>query len=132
MVTRFRSFEAGPDLLRRSWRVDFLWLQNAIAIRRSDTVDVKFALSCGDERRTVVIALPHADLLDLSRRAGRPLTDPWCARLAASYLKRMIETGEDFEKPIVTARREILEEIAGLRAPALSPNPPPGTAAACP
>lgn len=111
MVDRFRNFEAGPDLLGRTWRVEFLWIQNAIAIRRSDTVDVKFALASGDEKRAVVIALPHPLLLELSARAGRHLTDPWCARLAASYLKRMIETGEDFEKPIVTARGEVLEEL---------------------
>ncbi len=111
MLARFRNFEAGPDLLGRMWQVEFLWLQNAIAIRRSDTVDVKFALRSGDEKRTVVVALPHALLVEMSRQVGRPLTDPWCARLAASYLKRAIETGEDFEKPIVTARREVLEEL---------------------
>jgi len=111
MVERFRSFEAGPDLLGRMWRVEFLWLQNAIAIRRADTVDVKFALTSGDEKRTMVIALPHPVLLELSRKVGRPVTDPWCARLAAGYLKYMIESGDDFEKPIVTARREILEQV---------------------
>ncbi len=114
MLARFRNFEAGPDLLGRTWRVEFLWIQNAIAIRRSDTVDVKFALSSGDEKRAIVIALPHADLVELSRRAARPITDAWCVRLAATYLKRAIETGEDFEKPIITARREVLEELLAL------------------
>jgi hypothetical protein len=122
MVERFRNFEAGPDLLGRTWRVEFLWLQNAIAIRRSDTVDVKFALTSENERRTMVIALPHPLLLELSRKMGRAVTDPWCARLAASYLKHVIETGEDFEKPIVEARREILEQIL-FRAPAQSVSP---------
>lgn len=111
MIGRFRHFEAGPDLLGRTWRVEFLWIQNAIAIRRSDTVDVKFALTSGEEKRTIVVALPHPLLVELSQRAGRPITDPWCARLAATYLKRAIETGEDFEKPIITARREVLEEL---------------------
>ncbi|MCS7314373.1 MAG: hypothetical protein RMI94_00625 [Bryobacterales bacterium] len=114
MLTRFRNFQAGPDLLGRTWRVEFLWLQNAIAIRRSDTVDVKFALSSGEEKRAIVIALPHPLLLELSQRAGRPITDPWCARLAATYLKHVIETGEDFEKPIVTARKEVLEALLSL------------------
>jgi hypothetical protein len=68
-------------------------------------------LTSGDEKRTMVIALPHPVLLELSRKVGRPVTDPWCARLAAGYLKYMIESGDDFEKAIVSARREILEQI---------------------
>ena len=113
MAADFRSFEAGPDLAGRTWRVEFLWIQNAISIRHSDTVDVKFLLSSGEERQSKVIALPHAVLIELAARAGRPVTDPWCIRLAAEHLKRMIETGEDLEKPLVTPGREALEALAG-------------------
>ncbi len=112
MLANFRSFQAGPDLLGRTWQVEFLWIQNAISIRRADAVDVKFLLTSGQERQTKVIALRHPDLLELSRKAGRPLTDPWCIRLAAEYLKQMIETGEDLEKTLVEARPELLEAIA--------------------
>lgn len=117
MLRNFRSFEAGPDLLGRTWRVEFLWIQNAIAIRHSDTVDVKFALRCGEQHQTKVIALPHPLLIELSSKAGRPITDPWCIRLAAEYLKQMIEAGEDLEKPLVTVRPERLEAIALEAAP---------------
>lgn len=125
MAADFRSFEAGPDPSGRLWRVELLWIQNAISIRHSDTVDVKFLLTDGQERQVKVIALRHPDLLALSRTAGRPVTDPWCLRLAAGYLKRMIETGEDLEKTLVEARREVLEALAlqgSGAAPPVGPN----------
>jgi hypothetical protein len=89
--------------------VSFLWLQTAISIRHSDSVDVKFALYDGGQRTEKVIALMHPHLLELSRKTGRPITDPWCSRLAALHLQQMIETGEDMEKTLVTARLEDLE-----------------------
>ncbi|MEK7406865.1 MAG: hypothetical protein AAB225_17450 [Acidobacteriota bacterium] len=113
MFANFRSFEAGPDAFGQTWRVEFLWHQNGIAIRHSDTVDVKFALWCGQTRLEKVIALRHADLLELSRQAGRPVTDPWSIRLAALHLKHMIETGEDVEKTLVTPPLAALEAHAG-------------------
>jgi hypothetical protein len=99
----FRQFEAGPDPFGRTFQVYFKWLQTAISIRHSDTVDVKFVLA--DEnggRSEKTIALPHADLLTVTREIGRQLDDPWCARLAAMHLLHLIETGEDMEKDLVT------------------------------
>jgi hypothetical protein len=55
------------------------------------------------------IAMPHADLLELSRRTGHEMSDAWCSRLAAAHLKGMVESGEDLEKDLVTPR---LEELA--------------------
>src|SRR5438067_1380056 len=100
----YRSFEAGPDPFGRKWRVEFRWLQTGISIRHADTVDVKFIVSpvdaaAGDEpRQERIIALPHSDLLTLSRKSGHALTDSWCLRMAALHLKHMIETGEDMDK----------------------------------
>jgi hypothetical protein len=54
------------------------------------------------------IALRHPDLLELSEKTGRPLTDPWCSRLAAEHLRSMIETGEDMEKNLITPSLEQL------------------------
>ena len=110
MIENFRRFQAGPDPFGRTWDVEFKWLQTAISIRHSDSVDVKFIISSGEERMEKVIALMHPDLLELSRKAGRPLTDPWCSRLAALHLKHMIETGEDIEKPLVTVPYQSLEQ----------------------
>jgi hypothetical protein len=103
MPENFRRFEAGPDPFGRLWQVELRWLQTAISIRHADTVDVKFVIwTEGEERQERVLALPHPDLLALSRETGHPLTDPWCMKLAASHLRRMIESGEDLEKVLVT------------------------------
>jgi len=118
MPPNFRDFQGGPDPFGQLWRVEFLWAQNAISIRHSDSVDVKFALSSGDTRMEKVVALKHPDLLELSRKAGRPLTDPWCIRLAALHLKQMIETGEDMEKTLVTPSLAELERYELSRTPA--------------
>jgi hypothetical protein len=113
MPDNFRHFEVR-DPFGQHWQVDFLWLQTAISIRHSDSVDVKFALSSGGERMEKVIALMHPDLLELSRKSGRPITDPWCSRLAALHLVHVIETGEDMEKTLITARLEDLEDYSVL------------------
>jgi hypothetical protein len=102
-MLNFRQFEAGPDPFGRKFQVYFKWLQTAISLRHADTVDVKFVLE--DESRAraeKTIALPHADLLAVSRETGRTMDDPWCARLAAMHLIHLIETGEDMEKDLVT------------------------------
>ena len=110
----FREFEAGPDPFGRKLQVLFKWLQTAISIRHSDTVDVKFILveqkgepeSAGNAeigmRMEKTIALPHADLLRVSRESRRAMDDPWCARLAMLHLLHLVETGEDMEKQLVT------------------------------
>src|SRR4026208_2622585 len=102
-MASFRQFEAGPDPFGRKYQVLFKWLQTAISIRHSDTVDVKFILKddAGVETQQT-IALPHADLQRLSRETGRQMEDPWCARLAALHLLYLVNTGEDIEKDLVT------------------------------
>jgi hypothetical protein len=114
MMENFRRFEVGPDPFGRSWIVEFRWLQTAISIRHADTVDVKFQLISGEDMQEKVIALPHPDLLAVSNKTGRPLTDPWCMKLAALHLRHMIETDEDMEKVLVTVTPEDLERYAGM------------------
>ena len=114
MVDSFRHFQAGPDPLGRIWQVDFLWLQTAISIRHSDSVDVKFLLTEGDVKMERVISLRHPDLLVLSRKTGRPLTDPWCMKLAGLHLLHMVEMGEDLEKTLVTVTPEQLGRYNAL------------------
>jgi hypothetical protein len=111
MKGNFRHFEVC-DPFGQVWDVEFLWLQTAISIRHSDSVDVKFALTSGAERAEKVIALPNPALIEMSRKTGRPITDPWCSRLAALHLARAIETGEDMEKSLITVRPEDLERRA--------------------
>jgi len=118
-MLNFREFEAGPDPFGRKFQVWFKWLQTAISIRHADTVDVKFILV--DEnggRNEKTVALPHADLLAVSHQTGRKMDDAWCARVAAMHLLRLVETGEDMEKELVTVPRMDLlryaEELARL------------------
>ncbi len=109
MLENFRQFDV-TDAFGRTWHVAFLWQQNGISIRHADTVDVKFELTAEGERMAKVIALPHPALLELSRKAGRPVTDAWCSRLAALHLTQMLTAGEDLDKPIVTPALEMLEQ----------------------
>ena len=113
----FREFEAGPDPFGRKFQILFKWLQTAISLRGSDTVDVKFILTDDNGGHTEkTIALPHAGLLDASRESGREMDDPWCARLATLHLLYMVETGEDLEKDLVTVMPADLKRYAGALA----------------
>ena len=95
-MLNFRQFEAGPDPFGRKFQVYFKWLQPAISIRHADTVDVKFVLvDESDVRTEKTIALPHADLLQVSRETGRAMDDPWCARIATLHLHRISKTDGD-------------------------------------
>jgi hypothetical protein len=113
-MINFREFEAGPDPFGRKWQVLFKWLQTAISLRHSDTVDVKFILTDADGVRTEkTIAIPHGDLCKVSRDLNRPFDDPWCSRIATLHLRHLIETGEDMEKDIVTLTPSDLARYAG-------------------
>lgn len=101
VMENFRQFEAGPDPFGGLWTVQFKWLQTAISLRHSDTVDVRFVLRSAEKRLEKTVAMPHADLLALSKKTGRPMTDAWCSRIAALHLQQMVKTGEDLEKDLV-------------------------------
>jgi hypothetical protein len=112
-MLNFRQFEAGPDPFGRKFQVMFKWLQTAISIRHADTVDVKFILQDESGARTEkTMALPHAFLVELSRSTGRTMDDAWCARMAELHLLRLVETGEDMEKDLVTLTAAELKEHA--------------------
>jgi len=112
-MLNYRQFEAGPDPFGRKFQVYFKWLQTAISLRHSDTVDTKFILEEeGGPRTQKTIAIPHADLLRLSKETGRAIDDAWCARLATLHLLHLISTGEDIEKDIVTVPAADLKRYA--------------------
>jgi hypothetical protein len=112
-MLNFREFEAGPDPFGRKFQILFKWLQTAISLRHADTVDVKFLLideNGGQSEKT--IALPHAELLRVSKELNRPMDDAWCSRLAAAHLIHLVETGEDMEKDLVTVVPQDLKRYA--------------------
>lgn len=112
LMQNFRQFDAGPDPFGRAWKIEFKWLQTAISLRHSDTVDVKFVLRSDGARGEKTVAMPHGDLLQLSKKTGHSMTDAWCSRLAAMHLRQLIETGEDMEKDLVTMSAAELAEYA--------------------
>ena len=111
MPVPFRHFTA-PDIFGAPIEVEFRWLQNGISIRHADTVDVKFEIVMEGRREERVLALPHPQLLRVAAESGHPITDPWCSRMAALHLKYMIESGDDFEKALVTLTGDQMNEYA--------------------
>src|SRR5918993_3402651 len=107
-MENFRRFEA-TDPVGRVWNVEFRWQQNAISIRHSDAVDVKFQIQQGDDVTEKVVAIDHPHLIALSKQTDQPMTDGWICRLAALHLKEMIETDRDMEKTLVTTTPAELE-----------------------
>jgi hypothetical protein len=114
-MENFRDFTIGPDPFGRTYHVLFKYLQTAISIRHSDSVDVCFILQGeGKDRdperliRTVVI--PHADIRAFGVRAGRKISDSWCSRIAACKLRNAVETGEDIDKEYLIVTPDEIEE----------------------
>jgi hypothetical protein len=119
MTVPFRQFTA-PDLFGAPVQVEFRWIQNGIAIRHADTVDVKFEIVTEVQREEKLIALPHPFLLQVSAETGHPISDPWCSRIAALHLKYMIESGDDLEKSLVSLTGEQMSQYAKQLKPELA------------
>jgi hypothetical protein len=112
-MNNYRKFEAGPDPFGRIWQVEFQWLQTAISIRHSDSVDVKYIIGTTDEpKQEKVIALPNADLLAVCDEVDHALSDPFCMKLAGLHMVRMIESFEDMDKVLVTVTKPELLHYA--------------------
>jgi len=118
MSEYYRTFDAGPDPFGATWKAEFRWSQNGISIRHADTVDVKFEITSGEIHEEKIIALPHKLLVQASHETGQPMTDPWVNRIAALHLRKMIETGDDIEKTLVTLDYETLRGYAETLRPA--------------
>ena len=84
-LMNFRDFHAGPDPFGRSWHVLFKFLQTAISIRHSDSVDVRFILSSGDESMERTVVIRNADLRAWASKSSGDcgLADVWPAPNAA-------------------------------------------------
>lgn len=112
-MDNYRNFTAGPDPFGRTWNVVFEWLQTAISIRHSDTVDLKYVISTtGEPKQEKVIALPHAGLLAVCKEVGHGLSDPFCLKIAGLHIARMIESFEDMDKALVTVTQPELLHYA--------------------
>ena len=115
-MENFRDFEAGPDPFGRTWQAHFKYLQTAISIRNSDSIDVCFVLTSGEERLERTVVIQHADLRDYTARTGRPAGDPWCSRLAMCKVKQAIENAEGLDRDYLPlTAREIGELDGGIK-----------------
>lgn len=111
MMQNVRQFEVS-GLFGERVEVEFRWIQNGIAIRHADTVDVKFELRTDGQAEEKVLAFPHKALLQVAQEEQRPLTDSWVMHMAANHLKQMVETGDDLEKTLVTLTPEQVRAAA--------------------
>ncbi len=105
MSENARRFSVS-DPFGRTWDVEFRWQQNAISIRHADAIDCKYYVSTAEERRKLVISLPHTDLLAVAAEAGRELSDAWVIRLAELHVRHLISSWEDMDKAIAVLSRE--------------------------
>ena len=110
MMENFRDFEIGPDPFGQKWHAQFKYLQTAISIRHSDSVDVRYNLESGSEQTRKTIVIQNADIRAYAKRTGRTVSDPWCSRIAMCKLKHVIETAEDIEKDYLQVTPAEIEE----------------------
>lgn len=89
----YRHFEVRSRLNNQVYHCHFVYLQTAISLRHSDTVDVKFLVN----GTGVVVALPHRAWVEYQTKTGRPLTDELAAQVAAALLTEALERGDDME-----------------------------------
>jgi hypothetical protein len=107
----YREFKAQSTLTGQDYQCRFVYLQTAISLRHSDTVDVKFRVN----GEGVVVALPHTAWGEYENRAKRPLTDERAACVAAGILKESLERGDDVELlELNPAAEEVVRRAMGV------------------
>ena len=114
----YRKFECVSQAGGTRYHCSFIFLQTAISLRHSDTVDVRYLVN----GKRITVALPHVAFAEYNRRAGRDLTDEEAGAIAARYLKEVLEKGGEVEDLAVPMER-VLELTAGAAAPG---SPPAG------
>ena len=89
----YRDFHTQSPLTSQDYHCLFVYLQTAISLRHSDTVDVKFRVNGSG----VVVALPHTAWVAYQQKTGQPLSDSRATEVAAGILKEALERGDDIE-----------------------------------
>ena len=95
----FREFECTSRVDGSKYHCYFIFLQTAISLRHSDTVDARFQVN----GQRITVALPHVAFVEYINRRGAVITDPHAAGIAASCLKEYLESGgalEDITVPL--------------------------------
>ncbi len=89
----YRDFQVRSGLTHEEYKCRFVYLQTAISLRHSDTIDVKFTVNGAG----VIVALPHTAWVEHLKKTGHPLTDDQAAQAAAVLLKEALERGDNVE-----------------------------------
>lgn len=109
----YRVFQVRSRLNGQLYSCHFHWLQTAISLRHSDTIDVKFLVN----GKGVVVALPHTAWVQYKEKTGRMLTDEQAATVAATLLKAALERGDNIELlPLTPTAEEVVELAAAVAA----------------
>lgn len=103
----FREFECVSRVGGSKYQCFFIFLQTAISLRHSDTVDARFEVN----GRRLTVAMPHLAFVAYRERHGAVITDPHAAGIAAACLREYLESGGSLEDVTVPAERVL--ELAG-------------------
>lgn len=107
----YEQFTCTSQTDGTEYHCHLVYLQTAISLRHSDTIDARFLVN----GRRVTVALPHAAFAQRAQRAqraGAELADAEAAAIAASWLRRTLEAGGAVEDMLVPA--EVVLQAAAI------------------
>ncbi len=105
----FREFECSSRLDGSQYHCFFVFLQTAISLRHSDTVDARFIVN----GRRITVAMPHTAFVEYRNQNSAVITDNHAAAIAARCLREYLESGGAVEDVTVPAERvlELATEV---------------------
>jgi hypothetical protein len=101
----YEQFTCTSQADSTEYHCHLVYLQTAISLRHSDTIDARFLVN----GTRVTVALPHAAF---AQRSGAELADAEAAAIAASWLRRTLEAGGAVEDMLVPA--EVVLQAAAM------------------
>ena len=87
MSEMVEPFTVKGKLTGEEYKIYFSHLWVGMTTRHADTIDCKFLVN----GRGVIIGLDHNGFVAFERRAGRTLTDPEAAHIAALFIRDYFE-----------------------------------------
>jgi hypothetical protein len=96
----FREFTCTSRTDGTVYHCFFIFLQTAISLRHSDTVDVRFQVN----GTRITVALPHVTFVEYAHHSDI-INDERAARIAATYLCEVLADGGSVEDLTVPAAR---------------------------
>lgn len=110
----FREFQCISRVDSTKYHCFFVFLQTAISLRHSDTVDARFLV----DGKRITVALPHVAFVEYARNHSDIITDERASEIAAQYLVEVLESGGAVEDLTVPAECVLQLADAGVGSPA--------------